>query len=151
MNLVWFFTVIIGGVAVDHIFKYWALVNLAGQGGRELIPALLNLQYVKNTGAAFGILTGHPILLACISVAILAALLVYTLKAERHHPVFMTASALIVSGALGNLIDRVFRGYVIDFLEFAFIDFPVFNIADCFVVVGAILLALQVLFLEKGE
>ncbi len=151
MNLVFFFAIIVGGVIADHLLKYWAIVNLMGQGGRELIPALLNLRYVKNTGAAFGILSGHPVLLAVISIAILTVLLVYTLKYERLHPVFMTASALIISGALGNLIDRVFRGYVVDFLEFAFIDFPVFNIADCFVVAGACLLAIQVLFLEKGE
>lgn len=151
MNLVLFFLIIVGGVAVDHLFKYWALMNLMGQGGRELIPALLNLQFVKNTGAAFGILSGHPVLLAVISIAILTVLLIYTLKCERRHPVFMIASALIISGALGNLIDRVFRGYVVDFLEFAFVEFPVFNVADCFVVVGAVLLAIQVLFLEKGE
>lgn len=151
MNLFLFFGIIVGGVVLDHLCKYWAILNLMGQKSRVLIPALLDLTYVENTGAAFGILSGHPILLAVLSVIILVGITVYTLKKERRHPVFMIAVAMIVSGAVGNLIDRVFRGYVVDFLEFSFFTFPVFNLADCLVVVGVCLLAIQVLFLEKGE
>lgn len=151
MHILLFFSIIAGGIVLDHLSKYWAIVHLMGQKSRVLFPALLDLTYVENTGAAFGILSGHPLLLAEISIIILAGITVYTLKKERKHPVFMTAVALVVSGAIGNLIDRVFRGYVVDFLEFSFFDFPVFNIADCFVVVGVCLLALQVLFLEKEE
>ncbi len=151
MHILLFFGIIVGGVALDHLTKYWAILHLMGQKSRVLVPALLDLTYVENTGAAFGILSGHPLLLALISVLILIAIIVYTLKKESKHPLFMTAVALVVSGAIGNLIDRVFRGYVVDFLEFSFFDFPVFNLADCFVVIGVCLLALQVLFLEKGE
>ena len=126
-------------------------MHLMGQKSRALVPTLLDLTYVENTGAAFGMLSGHPLLLAAISLIILAAITVYTIKKEQKHPLFMLAVALVVGGAVGNLIDRVFRGFVVDFLEFSFFDFPVFNLADCFVVVGVCLLAIQILFLEKGE
>lgn len=151
MQLGLFFGIIGLGVVVDHIGKYMAITYLMGQESRVLLPALLDLTYVENTGAAFGIFSEKTALLAVFTVFILAALITYTLLHERSHPLFMWSAALISGGAIGNLLDRVFRGYVVDFLEFSFFDFPVFNLADCLVVLGAALLAVQVLFLEKGE
>lgn len=151
MHLWLFAVIIVCGVLLDQASKYWAVAHLMGQESRVLIPTLLDLTYVENTGAAFGIFEGRTTMLAAATVVILAVLMLYTLRKERKAPVFMLAVALISAGAVGNLIDRVWRGYVVDFLEFSFIRFPVFNLADCFVVVGVFLLGIQILFLEKGE
>lgn len=151
MHILLFFGIMIIGTVLDQLSKYWAITHLAGQGSRVFIPALLDFDYTKNTGAALGILSGHPVLLAVISVAILSALAFYILKKEKKQLLFIVSTAMIFGGAIGNLIDRVFRGYVVDFLDFSFFDFYIFNVADCFVVIGVFLLALQVLFLEKGE
>lgn len=149
MNLFLFAGIILAGICLDQISKYTAVLYLMGQKSQVLLPSLLELTYVENTGAAFGILSGNVGLLAVISVLILTALLVYTVRHERKSGLFMLAVALIVSGAIGNLIDRLFRGYVVDFLNFLFVSFPVFNLADCFVVVGVVLLGIQILFAKE--
>ena len=114
-----------------------------------LIPHIINIVYRKNTGAAFSILSDHVVMLGLISVIFCIAIIVYCLKKKPSHPLFRTSLSLIFAGALGNGIDRIFRGFVIDFFETAFMNFPVFNIADISITIGAILLIMYVIFYEK--
>lgn len=109
-------------------------------------PCVLALNGTRNTGMAMGILAGHPVLLAVLSVVLLAACLVLLLKKSRISGWAVIAVSLIAGGALGNLIDRIFLGYVIDMIEVLFIDFYIFNVADIGVVCGALLCGFSLLF-----
>ena len=141
-------------VFFDQLLKRWAVATLKGGGVRTLFPGILSLTYVENTGMAFGLAEGGVTVLAVVSLLV-AGLLMYLYlrllpKGKGASKAFLAVSlTLLFAGAIGNGIDRVFFRYVVDFLAFSFIRFPVFNLADCYVVVGCILL-LPVVFME-GE
>ncbi len=112
-----------------------------------MIPGVFEFSYVENRGAAFGILQNQRwiFLIATLVISLLLLRLYITLPKEKmYHPVRFSL-LLILSGAVGNMIDRVGRRYVVDFLYFKLIDFPVFNLADCYVVIGVFLLAVLLL------
>lgn len=127
-------------LAADQWLKYWTLQNLAGSPAIDLIPGIFRLTYVENRGAAFGILQGGTVLLAVVSVAAVALLLYFYKNIPEGKGVWTMRLSyiLVIAGAIGNMIDRIFRGYVVDMLEFYWFSFPVFNLADCFIVVGGI-------------
>ena len=127
-------------LAADQWLKYWTLQNLAGAPAIDLIPGIFRLTYVENRGAAFGILQGGTVLLAIVSVLTVALLLYFykNIPAEKGVWTMRLSYILVIAGAIGNMIDRIFRGYVVDMLEFYWFSFPVFNLADCFIVVGGI-------------
>ncbi|MDI3299212.1 MAG: signal peptidase II [Bacillota bacterium] len=106
-------------------------------------PGLFYLTYTRNTGAAFSLFQGGSGWLAAITVAIAAGIVVFALRQGRGRPWLQVALGMILGGALGNLVDRLARGWVVDFLDFRV--WPVFNLADSSVVVGALLLAWQLL------
>ena len=137
-------------VAFDQITKGWALTLLKPVSPYVLWDGVFELYYTENTGAAFGIFDNQRwILLGVTTVALLALLYVMmTGKLGRHWLVTVT-STLILAGGVGNLIDRIFRGYVVDFFYFKLINFAIFNVADCFVVVGATLLLVYFLFVYR--
>lgn len=116
-----------------------------------LIPGLFDIVFRKNTGAAFSILSKHIFLLSIISIIFCIGVIIYVIKIKPQHPLQCTSIALIFAGALGNGIDRFFRGYVVDFIETTFINFPVFNIADISITLGAILFVLYVIMFDKEE
>lgn len=147
------FIVIAAGVILDQWSKYMAVLHLQGTDGVDLIPGVFRLTYLENRGAAFGVLQGQQWFLYIITAVILVAvLLVYRrMPAGRKFLPLRVCAVLIVSGALGNLIDRVGQGYVVDFFYFELIDFPVFNVADIFVTVSAVLLAVLLLLYYKEE
>ncbi len=103
-----------------------------------LIPGLIGISGVRNTGAAFGMLGGSTWLLALVSAAA-SLLMLYYLQRHKPRGLFGLGLTLMLAGALGNLIDRVFLGYVIDFLELQFMRFAVFNLADVYVSLGTLL------------
>ena len=114
-----------------------------------LIPGLFELHYSTNTGAAFGLGAGGRWLLVALTLAILAVI-VWVFVTGKLRGVWATiGGTLVLAGGVGNLIDRAFVGRVTDFLYFKLIDFPIFNVADCGVVVGAIMLLIYFLFLYK--
>ncbi|MCD7955869.1 MAG: signal peptidase II [Lachnospiraceae bacterium] len=126
-------------LAVDQISKFLAHRYLAGNSGISLIQGAFELFYLENRGAAFGILNNCQILFVIIALLI-AALAIYVyvrLPLDRVFYPLRFVCILITAGAVGNMIDRLARGYVIDFLYFSLIDFPIFNIADCYVCIGA--------------
>ena len=152
-SLLWF---IIGSpllLFADQITKYLTLHDLKDTSGIVLIPGVFELQYVENRGAAFGILQHKRFLLILISMAILGVLYFFYRRfpeGKRYLPLRLL-SVLLVSGALGNMIDRIFRGYVVDFLYFKLINFPVFNVADCYVVISVIALFFLFCFYYSDE
>ncbi len=109
-----------------------------------LIPGILSLELGTNTGAAFSILSGNPLLLGLISLAILTGG-VLLLRSVRLGPLSRTGFMLVLGGGLGNMVDRLFQGSVVDMIRVLFIDYPIFNVADMAIVVGMILLMLSLL------
>ena len=128
-------------VSVDQLTKWLAVLSLKGADTAVVIPHVLGFTYVENRGAAFGILQGQRWLFLVFTGVVMAAMLALLLfgKFRKQH-LFNISTNLIVAGGIGNFIDRLIHGYVVDFLEILLFEFPVFNVADCYVVVGSILL-----------
>lgn len=145
-----YFVGVIVLIVLDQITKQLAVSQLIGKGQVDFIPNLLGFRYTENTGAAFSILREKQLLLILLTSVVIVALIGYFIKALRTdvHMVVRISYMMIIAGAIGNLIDRVRLNFVIDFLEFRFMSFPIFNIADVCVVVGVILLAIAALFLK---
>lgn len=118
---------------------------------RQFLPGLVDLTYVRNIGAAFGLLPGRQPVFVAVSVVVLIVLAGYWRRARPTLALIVVSLSLIAAGAVGNLIDRVFIGRVTDFLSFAFIDFPVFNVADMSIVCGTGVLIVWLLFAPEPE
>ena len=141
--------IIVLGFILDRISKSYAVNNFIENPRPGF---LINLTYLENRGAAFGILQDSRIFFILLTLAIVGYLIYYFIKNYKTSPKILNVSiAFIISGALGNFYDRLFNGYVVDFLDFAFIDFPVFNVADIFVTVGSFLLIIYMIFLEEKQ
>lgn len=139
-------------VAVDQLVKYLVLENIDLGQHVPFIPHILELTYVQNTGAAFSLFEEHTWILALISLAMSILLAVAIWKNFFRHPLGKVTLTLLLAGAVGNLIDRVLRGFVVDMFNVLFMNFAVFNVADICVVVGGIAAALYYLFFgEKLE
>ena len=141
-------------VFFDQVLKIWAQGNMAGQGSRVLINGFLGLTYLENTGAAFGLFAGRAwssLVLTGAKIILIALLCWYYAKlpAEKRFWAVRIPIIFIIAGGLGNLIDRFRIGAVIDMLEFLFINFPIFNLADVFVTTGVIAGAVIVIFFVK--
>lgn len=138
-------------VAADQLTKLWAICKLEPIGTYELLPGILHLTYVENTGAAFSILQGKTVFLIILPI-IVCLLIAYLLFSKRlKHPLEKWSLVLVLSGAVGNVIDRIFRGAVVDFFEIRLFKFAIFNVADIFVTVGAVLLFVYILFLAEEK
>lgn len=138
--------VILASVAVDQITKIWALNNLAGREPITLIKGFLGLSYVENTGAAFGSFSGKTTALAIITAVIIVLGIAVLFSGKIKSGILYFSVTAVLAGGIGNFIDRIYRSYVVDFLEFLFIDFPVFNFADCLVTVGASLMFIYLIY-----
>jgi len=151
--MVAFFVTIIALVLGDQFIKLQAVNRLSGMNSIPIIKDVLELTYVENRGAAFGMLEGKQIFLVLITTIVVVAIAIYykKLPADSKYKWLKLSFILIISGAIGNLIDRIRLSYVIDYIYFKLIDFPVFNLADCFVVVGTILLSILILFVYKED
>ena len=134
-------------VAVDQLVKYLVLQNIPLGGHVPFIPHLVELTYVQNTGAAFALFEEHTWLLALVSLAMSVVLIIALWKGFFRHPLGRLTLTLLLAGAVGNLIDRAFRGFVVDMFNLLFMNFAVFNVADICVVVGGISAGLCYLFL----
>ena len=134
-------------LVLDQVVKFIVSTNFDLGEGFTIIKGILNFQYIHNTGGAWGVLSGYKGLLLLITAVIMVACIVWLVLRGRRNKMLFWAACLVISGGLGNMIDRIFRGgKVIDFLQFGFwTDFPVFNIADCGIVIGCALLVLYFL------
>lgn len=137
-------------VAADQLLKLWVLDHLAGGPSQLLIPHLLQLTYVENRGAAFGILQGRTGILSIVTLAVVIVLVVLLIRGKFNGSrLVQWCMGLIIAGGLGNLIDRMARGFVVDYLDISpLFSFPVFNLADCCVVVGTFLLMAYLLMAD---
>lgn len=130
-------------VVIDQWTKAVVLRDLAGGRVVTPLPGILQFRYVENTGAAFSVLTGRTVFLAVITALVLC-IAIGLLVFEKIPGILNQVSVLLmVAGGLGNLIDRVSRHYVVDFIEVLFTRFAVFNFADCCVTIGAVILILS--------
>ncbi len=131
-------------IALDQIIKNWALNDLKYKGSISVIDNIFNLTYVENRGAAFGLFQNNQIIF--VIVAIIASIVgLYFLHTKKLNSKLCKFSiVLIIAGALGNLIDRIRLDFVVDYFDFIFIWNYVFNLADCFIVVGTILLCVYI-------
>ena len=137
-------------VAADQFTKYLTVANIALYGDVPFIPGLLRLTYVQNTGAAFSSFEGQQWLFALIFVVFTA--LVFYEYFKRTMPFTRLewwCIFAVYGGGLGNMIDRIRLGYVVDMIETTFMEFPVFNVADCFITCGCILLLAHLILVNK--
>ena len=139
--------------ALDQWTKLLAAAHLKDQAPVPLINGVLELQYLENRGAAFGIMQGQKILFVIFTVILAAVILCFYFRApagKRYTP-FRILTILVFAGAVGTFIDRCRLDYVVDFIYFKLIDFPIFNVADCYVTVSVILFAILILFYYREE
>jgi signal peptidase II len=144
--------VAIGVIALDQYIKHQIRLTMPINSMWDPIPALdhiVTFTHLQNTGAAFGMFTDTNTLFAILALIVSAVILVFSRQLIQHHWLLPIAFGLQMGGALGNVVDRVMRGGVTDFIDFHF--WPVFNLADSSVVVGTILLAIYALFLDQHE
>ena len=135
-------------VAADQAVKLYVTSHLALYETAPLLPGIVELFYIQNTGGGFSILTNHTQLLTVLTAALMAVIAVLLVKKVFSHPLAMWTLTLILGGGLGNLADRVRLGYVVDMFNFQFMDYPVFNVADILVVCGTIGFAAYYLLLH---
>jgi signal peptidase II len=139
--------IIFFGLLFDRLTKLWALNSLKDTDGVILIKDLFKLEYLENKGAAFGIMQNKVIFLALVTFLIITGMTYYIIKYKPKSTFLRISIAMVISGALGNLYDRLFYKYVVDFILVHYKDvyyFPTFNIADSLVVVGTIILAISI-------
>ena len=132
-------------VIMDQLTKYAVRAGIPLGGTKPFIPGILDLPYVQNTGAAFSILRTHTWLLTLTSAVVVLVICYLIVKGFFKNALGRWAAMLVLAGGMGNLIDRAVFGCVTDMLKTTFIDFPVFNVADCCITVGVPLLFLYVL------
>ena len=133
-------------LGLDRLTKYIVSTNMELGQTIGFIDGFLDFTYIHNQGAAWGVLEGQRWVLLAVTSAVMVVLAFFMYKIGRKNKLFFWAGALIMSGGIGNMIDRIFNeGKVVDFLHATFINFPIFNVADCAVVIGAGLLILYFL------
>ena len=138
-------------VLIDRLSKVYVSNNFAEGQSITVIDKVFNITYQRNPGAAFSLLKGKTSFLTAATIIIIIAALLYILIKKPKHNLLLMSLTLILSGAVGNLIDRVRDGAVVDFLDLRLINFPVFNVADCAIVIGGILLFLYVLKFSESD
>ena len=138
--MIWFYLIAAAIVVLDQITKWAAVRYIMPSGTIPLIDGVLHFTYVENTGAAFGMMTDARWIFMITSVAAIAVLTVLIAKYASGYKFAVLCVTFILGGGVGNMIDRVRIGYVIDFIDFRLINFAVFNVADSFVTVGAAML-----------
>ena len=139
-----------GIVVADQVTKYLTVANIPLYQDVPFLPGVLNLTYVQNTGAAFSSFEGQQWLFALI-FAVFTGLIFweYYKKPMGFLPFERWCIAAVYGGGLGNMIDRIRMGYVVDMIETSFMEFPVFNVADCFITCGCILMMVHLCFVNK--
>lgn len=155
-RIIWYITGIISMILLitfDQWTKSLAVEHLQGKEDLILIPNILQLHYLENRGAAFGMLQGKIIVFVVLCAVFLVVGVYFFIKmpkTKRYIP-FAVLITAIAAGGIGNLIDRIRLNYVVDFIYASFIDFPVFNVADIYVTVSTFCLAFLVLFYYKDR
>ena len=148
----WYMILLAACIGGDQLLKWWVVSHLEVGQSAPLLPGVVQLTRLHNTGAAWSSFSGKTGLLAAVTIVLMLAVAWLLVKRIVRHPLGVTAGVLILGGGIGNVIDRMCRGYVVDMFDLQFISYPIFNLADCFVVAGVILGAVYYLwFYEKYD
>lgn len=139
----------LAAVVVDQVSKWLCSAYLKTVGSVTVIPGFLKFTYLENTGAAFGSFTEHRWVFMLFSTVAIIAVTIYLLLFAENNRLLRWSLALIIGGGVGNMIDRFRFGYVVDMIETDFMVFPVFNVADCFITCGCILLMVHLVLFNK--
>lgn len=140
-------------IAFDQFTKYFAVLQLKNQSPVILVQKVFQLQYLENSGAAFGMLEGKKFFFLAVTIVFLiaACFIFYKLPLDKKFKPLRVVLVFLASGAIGNMIDRLLHNYVIDFFYFEIINFPIFNVADIYVTLSAITLFVLLLFYYKED
>lgn len=144
---------IAGLIAFDQYTKQWARVYLKDKPAYNLINGILELNYLENQGAAFGMLPNQKVFFVFVAIVILFVVGYVLLKVpdQKKYTILHFLFSLIVAGSIGNMIDRVRYDYVVDFIYFVRMNFPIFNVADIYATVSAVVLLFMLLFIYKEK
>jgi len=150
--MLWMLVILLALVGADQGLKYWVVSNLELGESAPFLPGIMRLTRLHNYGAAWSSLSGKTLVLLIVTTVLMIAVVVLLVKKIVRHPLGKSACLLILGGGIGNYIDRIVHGYVVDMFDLQFMSYPIFNLADCFVVVGAILGAVYYLwFYDKYD
>lgn len=140
-------------VVIDQVVKILVINKMALQQSITIINNFFNITYVRNTGAAWSILSGNVLLLIIISVLALVTIYYYLIKDKDLNKIDIVSYSMLIGGIIGNLIDRIVHGYVIDYLDFKIFNynFPIFNIADTLIVISIIIIGISLIVGEYRE
>ena len=137
--------VIVALIALDQWVKFEIVKNIQLGGVKPFIPKILSLTYLRNTGAAFSILENQQWLFAVITLVVIGAAIWYLSKHIKGSAWLLSALCLIIAGGIGNFIDRVRQGFVVDMFQLDFINFAIFNVADSYLTIGVLVLIVMML------
>ena len=140
-------------LALDQLTKYLAVLHLKGKPSIPIIEGVLELDYLENRGVAFGLLQGKHVLILITSIICIGIIFFFLARMPmaKRFTVLHIIFSVVIAGGIGNMIDRLVNGFVVDFISFVLIDYPIFNVADCYVVCGVIAMAIIFLFVLKEE
>ena len=139
-------------VGIDQLIKYFVIEYLKPIGVFELIEGFIRLRYVENTGAVFGSFSSHTAVLTVVSIILLIVTVYFLVSQKNKSKLVSLTLLLMIAGGIGNIIDRIRLHFVVDYIEPTFIDFAVFNFADCLITVGAFVLMIYlVIDIVKDE
>lgn len=142
--------VIVALIALDQWVKFEIVKNIQLGGVKPFIPKILSLTYLRNTGAAFSILENQQWLFAVITLVVIGAAIWYLSKHIKGSVWLLSALSLIIAGGIGNFIDRLRQGFVVDMFQLDFINFAIFNVADSYLTIGVLVLIVMMLK-EEGN
>lgn len=136
-------------IVLDRLTKWLVLQNMTGGREIKILPGILHLNLVLNRGAAFGLFDGMAPFLILASIAAISCIILYVSNKRAPDKVLSVGLAMILGGAAGNLIDRLFYGHVVDFIDLRV--WPVFNVADSFITIGAVVLGSRIILNQKSK
>ncbi len=149
---VYFLLLTAAAIGGDQLLKWWIVTHLEEGQTLPFLPGLMQLNRYHNFGAAWNSLSGKISFLVIFTAILLAWVVWLVIRYKVRHPLGLSGAALVLGGGIGNMIDRICRGYVVDMFDLTFMNYPIFNLADCFVVVGCILGGIYYMWIhDKGK
>jgi len=142
---------IIASILLDQITKYFAIEFVKPQGSVPLIDGVFCFTYHENRGAFLGAFADNRWVFLIASTVAILGMIIFLFKVKDNHILVRLSLAMLIGGGIGNMIDRVSLGYVVDFLDFELINFPIFNVADSFITVGGGILIFYLIFFEMRD
>ena len=146
-NQIIFFSMIVFLVTLGQVIKQTIVKNV--RSSIIIIDEILKISFIKNTGGAFGLGNNHIWIFILLNLLIILAIIIYTQRKKELSKLEFLGSILVLSGGTGNLIDRIFRGYVVDYIDINdFMNYPVFNLEDMLIVVGIVIIMINIIRME---